>query len=484
MFRPLAFLASIVDIAWGSGAPAAHASRTHYGDPRKGCLDDERNVTITGVPGEICSPACHPKLQPACPTDVPSGVTAKPQCELTYSTGGKGCVLVCSAASTSLAALRAGDAQCGGATCQPIQGVGVCTFGGGVPTGLPAGCIASTTSAGKAAVSCAGSVSPEPGCENVNGALCCADSLSDTFSRLKQYRAAHPFTSLSMKCNGDFGGGDAAWAAQFGSLLKPFTGLTELHLDFSFNTLSSDAILDAVDPVVQANAGLRNFSIILEAANITDSGATRLGALLSSHYKGSALQVDLNRNNPGDVDGMKSPLTAKGAGKIAASIGGVASLKSLTLGLSYDENVTAAGVSLIATGLSPLKEALDFLALNLGYIDVYPNVPANEEPNRYFACLAKTLGSFSKLKTLVLNLDADINDSALVRDLGIHLACLPVESMSLPGMDNDQTDCHCGLALDKTRKCLIANKYYSGDLGTNCFQCSADANATVCGSVK
>merc|ERR1711924_515936 len=84
-----------------------------------------------GLSGSFCSPDC---ASAACPTDVPSGVTAKPQCALQSTTGDKKCALICSP-STDEASLRAGDAMCGKATCQPIQGTGICTYGAGPPPG-------------------------------------------------------------------------------------------------------------------------------------------------------------------------------------------------------------------------------------------------------------------------------------------------------------------------------------------------------------
>jgi len=106
------------------------ASATHYGDPnvRPGCASDEEKVQITGLAGDICSPACDATTQ-ACPTDVPEGVTAKPTCALKSSTGtDQRCALVCSA-TIDEASLRAGDAQCGEkASCKAIQGTGICTY--------------------------------------------------------------------------------------------------------------------------------------------------------------------------------------------------------------------------------------------------------------------------------------------------------------------------------------------------------------------
>ena len=102
----------------------ASAAETHYGNPANGCEDDEEAVKVTGISGSFCSPDC---TNSSCPTDVPSGVTAEPQCALKTSSGDKACALICSA-STDEASLRAGDAECGEATCQPIQGTGICTY--------------------------------------------------------------------------------------------------------------------------------------------------------------------------------------------------------------------------------------------------------------------------------------------------------------------------------------------------------------------
>jgi len=102
---------------------------SHYEDPKgtSGCQDDEKAIQIQGVAGDFCSPACTGILKTKCPTDVPTGATAKPQCALQDQSGDKYCALVC-APSTDEKSLRAGDAQCGAATCKAIQGVGLCTY--------------------------------------------------------------------------------------------------------------------------------------------------------------------------------------------------------------------------------------------------------------------------------------------------------------------------------------------------------------------
>ena len=90
----------------------------HYGDPYTGCAADEKSFTIQGLTGEVCSPSC---TSAACPTDVPTGVTASPQCALQDQSGNKYCVLLCTPSVE--------DDQCGeNASCKPIQGQGVCTY--------------------------------------------------------------------------------------------------------------------------------------------------------------------------------------------------------------------------------------------------------------------------------------------------------------------------------------------------------------------
>merc|ERR1711970_608983 len=61
---------------------------THYGDPATGCESDEQSVQVQGVSGDFCSPPCTGILHMKCPSDVPDGVTAKPQCALQDSSSG------------------------------------------------------------------------------------------------------------------------------------------------------------------------------------------------------------------------------------------------------------------------------------------------------------------------------------------------------------------------------------------------------------
>jgi len=117
------------------------AGKTHYGDPKAGCLTDEQNITLQGpgnrwvVAGDFCSPKCQlpdpSKPVYKCPSDIPTGVTAKPQCA---QIGGRQlppfCALVCQYP------IPHGLYECGAnATCkrssppsQPGHAEGVCTY--------------------------------------------------------------------------------------------------------------------------------------------------------------------------------------------------------------------------------------------------------------------------------------------------------------------------------------------------------------------
>lgn len=121
-----ATLAVVLALALATGV--AHA---HYGDPNthpSGCEADEQDIRVTGLAGDFCSPPCG--TNGTCPTDVPKGVTAKPECVLNSPTGAKYCALVCTPkGQVDEASLRAGDAQCGThASCKAIQGTGLCTY--------------------------------------------------------------------------------------------------------------------------------------------------------------------------------------------------------------------------------------------------------------------------------------------------------------------------------------------------------------------
>jgi hypothetical protein len=106
-----------------------------YENPYKGpCGAGEKNLTLTGLPGAICGPACSPTV-PCAP--APAGSTAKPQCavDIAPSKTPNACALVCK---------PPGVGGCPtGATCKPIQNVGICTYNSGpapppAPPGPPA----------------------------------------------------------------------------------------------------------------------------------------------------------------------------------------------------------------------------------------------------------------------------------------------------------------------------------------------------------
>lgn len=98
------------------------ANPTHYGDPIGGCKDDEEAVRVQGVSGDFCSPKCQGG---SCPSDVPDGVSAKPACALKTTTGDSYCALEC---TPSVMRPNGTNGECGKGACQPIQGIGLCTY--------------------------------------------------------------------------------------------------------------------------------------------------------------------------------------------------------------------------------------------------------------------------------------------------------------------------------------------------------------------
>jgi len=97
---------------------ALNANASHYEDPKpNGCQTGELAIQIQGVAGDFCSPKC---AGTTCPSDVPAGVTATPQCALQDQSGNKYCALICSPSASA--------DTCGKATCKSIQGTGICTY--------------------------------------------------------------------------------------------------------------------------------------------------------------------------------------------------------------------------------------------------------------------------------------------------------------------------------------------------------------------
>lgn len=97
---------------------------SHYEDPNAGpCQTGELAVQIEGIQGKFCSPSCSSSSP--CPTDVPTGTTAAPECvlEAAGSSSPTNCALICNPS--------ANPSQNGcpdKATCKPIQTVGICTY--------------------------------------------------------------------------------------------------------------------------------------------------------------------------------------------------------------------------------------------------------------------------------------------------------------------------------------------------------------------
>ncbi len=92
-----------------------------FEDPKpSGCQSDELSVQVEGLGGDFCSPYCSPSQ--ACPTDLPDGTTASPECvlETQGSSTPTNCALICDPSQSN---------QCPqNATCKPISGIGVCTY--------------------------------------------------------------------------------------------------------------------------------------------------------------------------------------------------------------------------------------------------------------------------------------------------------------------------------------------------------------------
>merc|ERR1712039_310424 len=70
-----------------AGAPGP--STYHYGRPP--CRSDESVITVQGVSGNVCAPACSGQ---SCPSDLPPATSAQPECIL-ESSSGKSCGLSC-----------------------------------------------------------------------------------------------------------------------------------------------------------------------------------------------------------------------------------------------------------------------------------------------------------------------------------------------------------------------------------------------------
>jgi len=106
-----------------SGAP--------YGDPAKGpCNAGEKAVQINGINGKYCAPSCS--TSSPCPA-VPAPATAAAQCVVSDPNPPPSlCAVICVPGADFL---KSGDGGCmTGASCQAIQGTGVCTYPDSSPT--------------------------------------------------------------------------------------------------------------------------------------------------------------------------------------------------------------------------------------------------------------------------------------------------------------------------------------------------------------
>merc|ERR1712151_935343 len=94
-------------------SPPAPPSKGHYEQPP--CSMDEMAARVQGLGGEFCAPSCDSS---PCPTDVPEGTKASPQCILKDTSGSQYCALVCH-----------GKKSCPhGAKCGKIGPVGICVY--------------------------------------------------------------------------------------------------------------------------------------------------------------------------------------------------------------------------------------------------------------------------------------------------------------------------------------------------------------------
>merc|ERR1712146_748872 len=104
-------------VVTGSGpsppSPPSPPSSSHYEKPP--CRSDEVDVQVQGLTGSTCTPKCSGTT---CPSDVPAGTTATPQCVLQDSSSGdKYCALTC---------LLGGCPT--GAKCEHIGLTGICMY--------------------------------------------------------------------------------------------------------------------------------------------------------------------------------------------------------------------------------------------------------------------------------------------------------------------------------------------------------------------
>jgi hypothetical protein len=110
----------------------------HYADPfaAAGCMQDELNISLPGIGGSFCSPACGKSgggggsAPASCPQDVARGVLAMPRCVLE----GRPPAAAGQQALQQCALQCAGDSDCGAAgrggqpVCSVLGKIGICTY--------------------------------------------------------------------------------------------------------------------------------------------------------------------------------------------------------------------------------------------------------------------------------------------------------------------------------------------------------------------
>jgi len=99
--------------------PGPGPSSGHWENPadHPQCDAGDVPIQITGLAGKMCTPKC--KFGIICP-DAPSGWSAQSQCALKDQSGDKYCALICTPGGAA--------EQCGAATCESIQNVGICMY--------------------------------------------------------------------------------------------------------------------------------------------------------------------------------------------------------------------------------------------------------------------------------------------------------------------------------------------------------------------
>jgi len=108
-------------------SPPPAPATSHYEKPP--CQSEEVEARIRGADGVLCAPPCDD--QESCPTDVPAGTTAQPQCVLKSPSGSQYCALIC--LKTTECPASSSCVQVGG------NGAGLCLYPDEVASpGLPA----------------------------------------------------------------------------------------------------------------------------------------------------------------------------------------------------------------------------------------------------------------------------------------------------------------------------------------------------------